>query len=80
MQFFKGSDRQYQDCEINVDNKHQFWIPQGFAHSFVVLSEFAEVLYQTTDYYAPNYERCILWNDPELGYRLASVHTTNPIC
>ncbi|MFB2770047.1 dTDP-4-dehydrorhamnose 3,5-epimerase [Pelatocladus sp. BLCC-F211] len=63
--------------EINAENKRQLWIPPGFAHGFVVLSEFAEVLYKTTDYYAPQYERCILWNDPDLGidWRL----TTSPI-
>jgi dTDP-4-dehydrorhamnose 3,5-epimerase len=43
------------------------WIPAGFAHGFVTLSETAEFLYKTTDYYAPEYERCILWNDPEIG-------------
>ncbi|MCX7596978.1 MAG: dTDP-4-dehydrorhamnose 3,5-epimerase [Fischerella sp.] len=54
-------------CELSAENKRQIWIPPGFAHGFVVLSEFAEVLYKTTDYYAPEYERCILWNDPDLS-------------
>lgn len=54
-------------CELSAENKRQIWIPPGFAHGFVVLSEFAEVLYKTTDYYAPQYERCILWNDPDLS-------------
>lgn len=52
---------------LSADNKHQLWVPEGFAHGFVVLSETAEFLYKTTDYYAPEHERCILWNDPELA-------------
>jgi dTDP-4-dehydrorhamnose 3,5-epimerase len=43
------------------------WIPVGFAHGFLVLSDYAEVLYKTTDYYAPEHERCIRWDDPQLG-------------
>jgi dTDP-4-dehydrorhamnose 3,5-epimerase len=43
------------------------WIPVGFAHGFLVLSDFAEVIYKTTDFYAPEHERCILWNDAQLG-------------
>ena len=54
--------------EILTDkNKKQIWIPKGFAHGFVVLSEIAEVIYKTTDYYAPQYERCIRWDDPKLS-------------
>ena len=54
--------------EILTDkNKKQIWIPKGFAHGFVVLSEIAEVTYKTTDYYAPQYERCIRWDDPKLS-------------
>lgn len=49
---------------LSADNKLQFWIPEGFAHGFMVLSESAEVLYKTTDYYAPEQERSLLWNDP----------------
>ena len=52
--------------ELSADNKQMFWIPPGFAHGFVVLSETAEFLYKTTDYYAPAHERCIVWNDSEL--------------
>lgn len=54
-------------CILSADNKRQLWIPVGFAHGFVVLSETAEVLYKTTDYYAPQHERCILWNDSDLA-------------
>ena len=54
--------------EILTDkNKKQIWIPKGFAHGFLVLSEIAEVIYKTTDYYAPQYERCIRWDDPKLS-------------
>nr|WP_321465537.1 dTDP-4-dehydrorhamnose 3,5-epimerase [uncultured Desulfobulbus sp.] len=52
---------------LSADNKKQLWIPEGFAHGFVVLSETAEFLYKTTDYYAPQFERTLLWNDPTLG-------------
>ena len=48
---------------LSADNKRQLWIPPGFAHGFLVMSEHAEFLYKTTDYYAPEAERCILWND-----------------
>ena len=51
---------------ISAENKRQIWVPEGFAHGFLVVSEFAEVLYKTTDYYAPQYERCVLWNDPDI--------------
>lgn len=52
---------------LSAENKQQLWVPSGFAHGFLVLSEVAEVLYKTTDYYAPQHERCILWNDPDIG-------------
>ena len=52
--------------ELSEDNHRQLWVPPGFAHGFVVLSETAEFLYKTTDYYAPQFERCIMWNDPTL--------------
>jgi dTDP-4-dehydrorhamnose 3,5-epimerase len=52
---------------LSAENKHQLWIPPGFAHGFLVLSECAEFLYKTTEYYAPQYDRTILWNDPDLA-------------
>jgi len=52
---------------LSAENKRMVWIPQGFAHGFLVLSEYAEVLYKTTDYWAPQFERTIIWNDPDLG-------------
>jgi dTDP-4-dehydrorhamnose 3,5-epimerase len=52
---------------LSAENKRQMWIPEGFAHGFLVFSETAEFLYKTTNYYAPEFERCILWNDPEIG-------------
>ena len=53
--------------ELNENENRQLWVPPGLAHGFLVLSESADFLYKTTDYYAPSLERCILWNDPELG-------------
>ena len=58
---------QWVGVELTEDNHKQLWVPPGFAHGFVVLSETADFLYKTTDYYAPAYERCIVWNDPEIG-------------
>lgn len=52
---------------LTAENKQQMWVPPGFAHGFLVLSDVAEFLYKTTDYYAPEHERCIQWNDPELN-------------
>jgi dTDP-4-dehydrorhamnose 3,5-epimerase len=52
---------------LSAENKKQLWVPEGFGHGFLVLSENAEFLYRTTDYYAPEHERCIIWNDPDLG-------------
>jgi dTDP-4-dehydrorhamnose 3,5-epimerase len=52
---------------LSAENRRQFWVPTGFAHGFIVLSEFAEFLYKTTDYYYPEHERAILWNDADLG-------------
>lgn len=53
--------------ELSGENHRQFWIPAGFAHGFLVLSETADFLYKTTDYYAPQFERCVRWNDAEIG-------------
>lgn len=60
---------QWVGVELSETNHRQLWVPAGFAHGFVVLSESADFLYKTTDYYAPAYERSILWNDPDIGVR-----------
>jgi dTDP-4-dehydrorhamnose 3,5-epimerase len=52
---------------LSAENKRQMWVPAGFAHGFLVLSESAEFVYKTTDYYAPEYERAVRWNDPDIG-------------
>ncbi|HAA30244.1 MAG TPA: dTDP-4-dehydrorhamnose 3,5-epimerase [Cyanobacteria bacterium UBA8553] len=52
---------------LSAENKRQLWVPAGFGHGFCVMSEVAEVLYKTTDYYAPQHERCVIWNDPDLA-------------
>ncbi|RQR69336.1 dTDP-4-dehydrorhamnose 3,5-epimerase [Burkholderia sp. Bp9012] len=52
---------------LSADNHRQLWVPPGFAHGFVVLSEAAQFLYKTTDYWYPEHERCIVWDDPEIG-------------
>ena len=53
--------------ELSAENRRQIWLPAGLAHGFLVLSEAADVLYKTTDYYFPEDERCILWSDPSLA-------------
>lgn len=57
---------QWVGVELNADNKRELWVPPGFAHGFVVLSERADFLYKTTDYWHPEYERSVRWNDPRL--------------
>ena len=58
---------QWTGVELNAENHRQLWVPAGFAHGFVVLSDAADFLYKTTDYYAPEFERCIVWNDSAIG-------------
>lgn len=58
---------QWVGAHLSAENKHQLWVPEGFAHGFVVLSESAEFLYKTTDYWAPEHERSLAWNDPTVG-------------
>ena len=58
---------QWTGCLLSETNYRQLWVPPGFAHGFVVLSEIADFLYKTTDYYSPEHERSILWNDPALN-------------
>jgi dTDP-4-dehydrorhamnose 3,5-epimerase len=53
--------------ELSGDNHRQLWVPAGCAHGFLVLSDIADVLYKTTDYYAPEHERCLVWNDPDIA-------------
>lgn len=59
--------QQWVGIVLSAENKRMAWIPPGFAHGFLVTSDTAEFLYKTTDYWAPKYERSLLWNDPELG-------------
>ena len=79
----KGSPTfgQWAGVELSEDNHRQFWVPAGFAHGFVVLSDTADFLYKTTDYYAPAHERCITWNDPDVGidWPLAEAGISAPI-
>ncbi len=65
----KSSPRfgQWVGVHLSAENKHQLWIPEGFAHGFLTLSDTAQFLYKTTNYYAPQAERCIVWNDARLG-------------
>jgi len=58
---------QWAGVELTEDNHHQLWIPPGLAHGFLVLSDVADFLYKTTDYYSPAHERCIRWDDAQLG-------------
>ena len=57
----------YVGTVLSAANKKQLWIPEGFAHGYFMLSDAAEVLYKTTDYYSPEDERCLIWNDPDVG-------------
>ncbi|MFC4518882.1 dTDP-4-dehydrorhamnose 3,5-epimerase [Cupriavidus pinatubonensis] len=58
---------QWVGVHLSADNKRQLWVPEGFAHGFVVTSDYAEFLYKTTDYWYPEHERSLLWNDPKLN-------------
>lgn len=64
---------------LSAQNKVQMWIPKGFAHGFYVLSEWAEVVYKATDYYAPEWERTLFWNDPEVGVEWPLIEGQQPI-
>ena len=65
--------------ELTEDNHHQLWVPPGFAHGFYVLSDSADFLYKTTDYYNPDFERSLLWNDPRIGISWPGDAGTQPI-
>jgi len=58
---------QWYGCELSEENHRQFWIPEGFAHGYCVLSDSADVMYKCTDYYHPECEGTLLWNDPDIG-------------
>lgn len=60
---------QWTGVELSEVNHRMLWVPPGFAHGFLVLSEEVDFLYKTTDYYAPEHEHCLMWNDPEVGVR-----------
>lgn len=64
---------------LSAENRHQIWIPAGFAHGFYVISEWAEVIYKATDYYTPEWERGMFWNDPEIGIEWPLVDGNPPI-
>ena len=64
---------------LSVENRRQLWIPPGFAHGFYVLSDWAEIVYKTTDYYAPEWERSILWNDPAINIQWPIISDSQPL-
>lgn len=64
---------------LSTQNRKQLWVPPGFAHGFYVISDWAEVLYKTTDYYAPEWERTLLWNDPMIGINWPVIAGENPV-
>ena len=64
---------------LSAENKHQLWVPPGFGHGFLVLSETAEFEYKCTDYYAPDFERAIRWDDPDIGIQWPLVNCEQPI-
>ncbi|PID39419.1 MAG: dTDP-4-dehydrorhamnose 3,5-epimerase [Proteobacteria bacterium] len=68
---------QWVGVNLSANNKKQLWVPPGFAHGFLVLSEIAEFVYKTTDFYARKHERCIMWNDPDLN--IAWPLSTDPL-
>jgi dTDP-4-dehydrorhamnose 3,5-epimerase len=71
---------QWVGVELGEQNQRQLWVPPGFAHGFLALSESADFLYKTTDFYAPAYERCIVWNDPRIAidWPLAAAAVSQP--
>lgn len=64
---------------LSAENKRQLWVPEGFAHGFYVTSEYAEFVYKCTDYYAPQFEQSILWNDPNLNINWPLIENTSPL-
>ena len=70
---------QWVGVELSAENKKQLWVPAGFAHGFYVMSEEAEFVYKCTDYYAPEYERSLAWNDPTVGIEWPLVEGASPL-
>jgi dTDP-4-dehydrorhamnose 3,5-epimerase len=70
---------QWVGMKLSAENKRQLWVPPGFAHGFYVLSDWAELIYKATDFYAPEWERSILWSDPLLGIEWPILPDTEPI-
>jgi len=64
---------------LSAQNKYQLWIPPGFAHGFFVMSDWAEIVYKATDFYAPQWERTLLWSDPAIGIAWPLHYDTTPI-
>jgi len=69
---------QWAGVHLSAENKRQVWVPVGFAHGFYVLSEWAELIYKASDYYAPEWERTLLWNDPALGITWPLIEGKSP--
>jgi dTDP-4-dehydrorhamnose 3,5-epimerase len=70
---------QWVGVHLSAENKHQLWVPKGFAHGFYVLSKWAELLYKVDDYYAPEWEHTLIWNDPQVGIDWPLIHGLAPI-
>ena len=70
---------QWAGTRLSAESKMQLWIPEGFAHGFIVLSDWAEVIYKVTDFYASEWERTLLWNDPEIGIEWPLLDGMSPI-
>lgn len=70
---------QWMGISLSAENKRQLWIPEGFAHGFYVVSDWAEFIYKTTDFYAPEWERTLLWNDPQVSISWPLVENQLPL-
>ncbi|MEB2334454.1 MAG: dTDP-4-dehydrorhamnose 3,5-epimerase [Anaerolineaceae bacterium] len=70
---------QWAGVHLSAENKRQVWVPPGFAHGYYVISDWAEIMYKTTDYYAPQWERTLLWNDPLIGIAWRLTYDAQPL-
>lgn len=66
-------------CILSAENRHMLWVPPGFAHGFYVMSEWGEVVYKTSDFYAPEWERALRWNDPDVGIEWPLIDAAPPV-